>query len=280
MDLHIYYKLNFDLNDKAQGFNVSFDPNRDDFSKLIEFVQEYSDREVNVKYVDGIDTKTASALAKVGSNVRFRLKGQDIHKADKLRENGCKFFFDKDCGVSSYWELRHLVEVIGVDSVYIVDDLCYDLENVSKYCHDHDVRLRVVLNRCPTNFVCDDKRITYYRPQDMGYIDGLYDIAEFECGEGISGFNSGLCDVLYRRFFEKRDWYGNVRDLNPSLPFDVYNRQLLPRLVKRRSTCQMSCVKDGSSCTFCQQMHHLMDMMLENGLQFDIKPKSDKEVDA
>lgn len=278
MDLHIYYKFEFDLNDKVDGFNISFDPDKNDFGKLIEFVQKYPDKEINIHYSDGIDTKTAAAIAKVGSNVRFRLGGQDIQKADRLRENGCKFFLDKDCGVSSYWELRHLVEVVGVDSVYIVDDLCYNLVEVSKYCHDHGVRLRVVLNRCPTKIVHDDKRLMFYRPQDMGYIENYYDIAEFECGEGVSGFNAGLCEVLYKRFFVKRDWYGNVQELNPSLPFEVYNRQLPLPYVRRRSTCGLRCLHDNSSCNYCGEVYKLMSGMVGKGLQFDMRP--DREHDA
>lgn len=280
MDVHIYYKYRFELNDKVQGFNIAYDPEDNEFNKLIEFIQTYPDHEINIRYKNGLDTKTAAAFAKIGSNVRFCLGGQDIQKIEKLRQNGCKFYLDKNCGVASYWELKYLVEELGVDSVYIVDDLCYNLEKVSEYCHSHGVRLRTVLNRCPTQFVCDDKRLMFYRPQDMGYIERYYDIAEFECGEGFNGFNDNLCKVLYKRFFENRDWYGNVQDLNPSIPFEVYNRQLPLPFVRRRSTCGLACLHDNSQCTFCESVYDLMQNMVDHGLQFGIKPKKKGEENA
>lgn len=280
MDIHIYYSHHFELNDKVQGFNISYDPNVNDFNKLIEFIQTYPDYDINIKYKNGVDEKTAAALAKIGNNVFFCLGGQDIQKTDRLKKNNCKFFFDKTCGVSSYWELEYMVEKIGVDSVYIVDDLCYNLEKVSEYCHKHGVRLRVILNRCPTKIVHDDKRLMFYRPQDMEYLERFYDIAEFECGEGINGFNKQLCLVLYKRFFEKRDWYGNIQELNPSLPFEAYNRQLPIPYVRRRSTCGLRCLRDGAGCTYCDTVYGLMQNMVESGIQFDIKPKSKGEQGA
>lgn len=273
MDIHIYYKYHFELNDKVQGFNVTYDPNVNNFNKLIEFIQTYPEYDINIKYKDSIDTKTAAAFAKIGENVRFCLSGQDIQKTEKLKQNGCKFYFDKSCGVASVWELKYMVEELGVDSIYILDDLCYDLENVSAYCHDHGVRLRVVLNRCPSKIVHDDKRLMFYRPQDMDYVERFYDIAEFECGEGFNSFNEKLCEVLYKRFFVKRDWYGNVQELNPSIPFVVYNRQLPLPYVHKRSTCGLRCLREGTKCRYCDLMYELMGAMAEKGLQFDIKPK-------
>lgn len=273
MDFHIYYKYHFDLNDKAQGFNITYDPNKNDFNKLIEFIQTYPEHDINIKYKNGIDTKTAAALSKIGDNVYFCLEGYDIQKVEKLKQNGCKFYFDKNCGVSSYWELKYLVESLGVDSLYIVDDLCYNLEKVSDYCHAHNVRLRVVLNRCPSKIVHDDKRLMFYRPQDMEYVERYYDIAEFECGEGFKDFNANLCEVLYKRFFVKRDWYGNVQELNPSIPFEVYNRQLPLPYCRKKSTCGLRCLQDGSACNYCDTMYKLMGKMVEKGVQFDVKPR-------
>ena len=273
MDLHIYYKYHFELNDRVQGFNISYDPSKNDFNKLIEFIQTYPEHDINIKYKNGIDTKTAAAFSKIGDNVYFCLEGQDIQKTDKLKQNGCKFYFDKSCGVASYWELKYLVEKVGVDSVYIVDDLCYNLEEVSKYCHERNVRLRVVLNRCPSEIVHDDKRLMFYRPQDMGYIERYYDIAEFECGEGFNSFNADLCKVLYKRFFIKRDWYGNVQELNPSIPFEAYNRQLPLPYIRRKSTCNLRCLREGSGCNYCDTMYELMNKMVDKGIQFNVKPE-------
>lgn len=277
MDLHIYYRHRFKLNDKVQGFNVLFDPSTSDFEKMLEFIQAFPEHEINIKYKSGVDEKTAGAFAALGGNVRTCLEGQDIQKVGALKKRGCKFYFDKACGVSSYWELKYMVEDLGVDSVYILDDLCYNLEEVSAYCRKHNVRLRVVLNRCPSKIVHNDKRLMFYRPQDMGYLERYYDIAEFECGEGFNDFNEGLCEVLYKRFFVNTDWYGNVRDLNPSIPFNVYNRQLPLPYVHRRSNCKLQCLQGNKDCTFCESMYDLMGFMFEHDAQFDIKPRQKDE---
>lgn len=274
MDVHIYYKYMFEMNDKVQGFNVSYDPNVNKFNSLIDFIQKYPDKEINIFFKNGVDVKSASTLCKTGSNVRICLDGQDIRKVSQLKGRGCKFYFKPNCSASSYWELKYLVENLGVDSLYIFDDLCYNLEEVSEYCHSHGVRLRVILNRCPSRIIHDDKRLMFYRPQDMGYLERYYDIAEFECGTGLAGFNAELCEMLYRRFFTKRDWYGNIQDINPTLPFEAYNRQLPLPYIKKRSTCKLRCLQEGSSCTHCESFYKLMGSMVTHDLQFDIRPKA------
>ena len=130
MDVAIPFKFKGKLNDKVQQFNIFFDPNENDFDTLIDFIQEYQDKIVNIEYRNGVDVKTASALSKISDNVRFRLRAEDIQKTSQLREKGCKYFFDNSFAVESWTDLYRFVNDYGVSDIYVCNDLAYQLDEV------------------------------------------------------------------------------------------------------------------------------------------------------
>ena len=69
MNVCIPFKNHFKLNDKVDELAIFFDPDKNSFDTLIEFIQKFKDKQINIEYRNGIDVKTASALSKVGGNV-------------------------------------------------------------------------------------------------------------------------------------------------------------------------------------------------------------------
>ena len=152
MNVCIPFKNHFKLNDKVDELAIFFDPDKNSFDTLIEFIQEYKDKRINIEYRNGVDVKTASALAKVGNNVCFRLRAEDISKASQLKERGCAFFFDNSMSANCWTMLSWLVEHHQVCDVYVCDDLTYELDKVKEYCAAHGVRVRMAINRAPASY--------------------------------------------------------------------------------------------------------------------------------
>ena len=250
-DIAIPFKMNYELNDKAQEFNIYFDPDKNNFNTLIEFIQEYKDKRIDIEYRNGIDVKTASALAKVGDNVAFRLHGEDVLKTDALKSRGCKFFFDSTVAVTNWITLKRFVETVGVTDVYVADDLVYELDNVRDYCTKNGVSMRCVINRVPiTEKLKQGSYIApMYRPQDVPFLETVYDVAEFDCGTPC---DFKKLSVMYRVYIEKKNWYGQLGELNPDFDgVDVPCPDIMDGLAEKRSKCALRCLR-GGSCRTCK----------------------------
>ena len=264
MDVAIPFKDHFRLNESVQEFNIFFDPDKNNFDKLIEFIGAFGDHIINIEYRNGIDQKTASALAKVGENVRFRLKAEDIVKVDALRDRGCKFFFDSSVPANSWCSLRWMVEVAKIESVYVCDDLMYELDSVKDYCSNNSVRVRLIANRAPYSLTIGPK--DYYapiiRPQDMKTLSEFIDVIEFDCGDPC---NFDKLAVMYKAYIKKGFWYGQLSELNPDVSaLDIPCPSVADRLVEKRSTCGFRCAR-GHPCSTCEMILTLGESLKEIG---------------
>ena len=130
------------------------------------------DKQINIEYRNGIDVKSAAALSKIGDNVRFRLRAEDITKVNQLYERGCKYFFDNSMAATDWIALYYQVEIENVSEVYLADSLLYELDRVSTYCVNHGVKTRLVINRVPlTRPVKPDMWFApFFRPQDYDVV--------------------------------------------------------------------------------------------------------------
>lgn len=263
MKLAIPFKRHEKINEKADIYILEFDPNKNDFSKLIEFIQE-TDKRVEIHYsgINGLDAKTAAALSKVSDDVYFRLDSSDVLKVSKLRENKCKFYFTYPA--TDFFYLQDLVEGQGVSCVYIANELCFNLDAVRRYCDKHNVEIRMTLNSVPLTTHMVSKTIPFWRPQDVDLLDKYFDIAEFYCGEPYS-FKK--LDVLYRTYFEKKDWAENLQEIIPDLPFAIYNRSIVPSFTSKKINCGRKCVNKDSKCEKCNQYLTLANELVRIGAQ-------------
>jgi hypothetical protein len=90
---------------------------------MVDFLNEYPDKRINIKFKSGIDIKTAKAFRKVSKNVYFRLGPQEILAAKSLSEEKIPFFFDSTLGIGDYNNLQGVINSYNISDIYIVDDL-------------------------------------------------------------------------------------------------------------------------------------------------------------
>ena len=256
------------LHDKVQQFNIFYDVLKDDLNKLIEFIQAYPDKQINIEYRNGIDTKSAAALAKIGENVRFRLRAEDISKIATLQKNECKYFYDISMACGGWMDLYEQVINDKVQEVYICNDLCYELDKVRFFCDKYKVSIRMLINRLPISRPAaqDMYFIPIYRPQDMNILEQYIDVIEFAVQE--DNRNTHEFEVLYKIYMEDRDWYGTLNELNPEIPFEVHCRGVIPYLAYKRSVCGLKCLR-GSTCTMCKQVLKTADALKNIGAQLN-----------
>lgn len=266
LSIPFHYK-NDEYNDIASEFNLLFFQSRNKVEDMIEFIQNYKDKRININFPEGIHMPTLKTLIAVSDNIYVRLKATDIVSIPQLQEENIKFFFDSSMAVGNYTTLDAFIR-LGVTDIYPVDDLCYEISDVAEYCHNKNIRLRIILNQIPaTTF---DKGINprspIYRPQDIDILNKYYDTFEFECGTNYDWAKFG---VLYRAWFERKHWHGQMSEINDDVHMNFHNDTVYPDYTLYKLTCGRKCNRRiGNYCKKCEQWLNIAEIFENKRIRF------------
>lgn len=254
--LALPFALNNDFyTNQTDEFNILFNPKRNSLDKLYTFCDTFSDRRINIEYSDN-DPKASEmrSLLAGNKNIYCRIKEGNINALVTLIEAGVPAFFDSDRPASNVSELSLLLS-LGISDVYLADDLWYNIIDIYGVLQKNNVQNRLVLNRIPSvlpNAGYDIKAHIF--PPEVGSIIFPYiDTVEFDCGRP---FNWNHLGVYYRAWFTRKDWHGNLKEINKTLQLDIPNDSLLPdSWIKFKINCGRRCdTRTTSSCHKCEQM--------------------------
>lgn len=226
------------------------------FDKLINFVEQNQNKRINISVPSGNKNALQHlyGLNKIHDNIYVRLNIYQSSYIEQLKNNNMKFFFDNTVPVTSYSLLDNMI-YIGVSDVYIADDLCYNLENVSNRCKQDNVQIRLILNHIPaTNSLSfSDVRAPIFTPRHFEALDKYIDVAEFDCfyEQESDAYNWSMFKVLYNAWFEKHDWYNDLREINLDLEIPYPVRTELPNFIERKLNCGRRC-SYTDSCNKCE----------------------------
>lgn len=262
-----FHYTNDEVNDVVSEFNLLFFQSRNKIEDLIEFIQEYKDKRINIAFSEGVHIPTLKSICAISDNVYVRLKAPDMMMLPEIQEKGFKFFFDSSLSVGNYTNLDAFIR-LGVTDIYFVDDLAYNLSELSEYCHSKNVKLRLILNKIPsTSF---DKGINprsqIFRPQDIDVIDKYVDTYEFDCGEPYdwSKFN-----VLYHTWFERKHWHGQISEINEDVHMNFHNDTVYPNLIDYKIVCGRKCnQRIGNYCKKCNQWLEIGEIFEDKRIKF------------
>lgn len=268
MKYAIPYKYRNDtFNDDAAEFNIKFYQSRNKIEDLIEFVQEYKDKEINILFPEGVHLPTLKSITAIGDKIAARLKASDITSVGELKEHNIKFFFDNELMVTNYTELDAFIK-LGVSEIYPANDLMYNINDLSEYCKDKGVKLRLVLNRIPnTSF---DKGVNpkslILRPQDIDILNEYIDVFEFDCGEP---YDWAKFDVLQRAWFVRKDWHGELYEINEDVQISFDNDAVWPTMNLDKLSCGRKCNQRlNTYCRKCEQWLDVADTLGKKKIKF------------
>lgn len=259
-----------EVNQYVQEFDIDFikiggnpiESTSSNIDKLIEFVEANQAKNINISFPQEFYIPAVTFVNKIHKNIYIKLRAEQINHVAELKKNNIKFFFDKDVSAYNYAMLDSLI-TLGVSQLYISDDLCYNLDEVSKIAKSHGVKLRCVLNRIPATAL--DKGINYksmvYRPQDLELLDKYFDCFEFDCSEP---YDWAQYDVLFRAFFRRGKWNGNLQELNPDLAFEFDDRFIIPEYTSYKVNCERRCdSRYNNQCKKCEQFLQLQNLLIQ-----------------
>ena len=253
-------------NDVISEFDIEYVPGVNSGSKLLEFLDMFNDRHINIVFPKGIDMKYVEPL-KSFENFRIRVSStDDLYKIQDLSKIGVKFFLDENfCAVN--WKQLDDQLFLGCDPIYVKDDLTHALDMVYNICASNDIGIRCVLNHVQSTGPFAGVRETdwFVRPEDMDYAEGIYSAFEFDCSYMTDNkYEWSKFDALYTTFFDRRKYVGNMQELNFQLGFVLNNDSCIEQYVSR-SNCGFMCAQ-GSSCEKCRHIKELSDLMHGKGM--------------
>lgn len=226
-------------------------------SKLIDFVQEWKGHRiiVDVTELDNIEDNLSIFKAAYDIHNSFAimlLYGQEVVN---IAEMNIPFFFID--GVNSLDDLVGQIR-LGVSDVYILNELCFNLDKISKLCHDNNVLVRVYPNvaQSASKFPVDNFTKFFIRPDDIMFYKDYIDVIEF-----YGQLNKQ--PVLYDIYRDER-WLDNLDNIIIGLDKGIDNRTIVPYFGEARAKCQKRCIY--SRCDVCGSVANLAGTLKEKGL--------------
>lgn len=274
LPIAIPFKIyNDTYNEITSEFNLIFDKKKNRLEKLIEFVDMFPNKRINITFSAGIEMSVLTTLEKLSDNIYCCVTDNDFMHLPQLKEKDIKFFFDSSFLVYNWSTLDSFIDT-GVTDVYIGDDLLYDLPKVSEYCQAKDINIRLVLNKIPSTTFDRGSKPTdpFFRPEDTRELVKYIDTFEFDCGDP---YDWNKFQVYYTVFFERGTWIGQMSELNSDVRFDFPNATILPEFSWYKMRCNHKCVKQiDCRCRKCWQFTNIAKDLRQKDIRIVTKSKN------
>lgn len=271
MNIASPFAIEFNHKEWLNEYNIIY-KQKNKIEDIIRFLSENEDKRINIWFKDeSFDIELIKTLNKLHSQlyVVFQHSGFFVNKeVQELVANNIKFYFTSLVG--SFSELNYYL-ALGCKEFYPAGDLMYDLPTVKKICTDNNVKMRIVLNRIATNIEKSTVKDVFFRPQDLDIVQEYFDTAEFVCGSSLfdpTDYDWRTFKVLYRHWFEREKWIGDLQEINPDLDFALPCESIPKQFFTTKISCQIKCYK-GKSCNHCENYYNTAMVLKEKGIIFD-----------
>ena len=255
----------------AQEHNITFENKLDNFDHLLNFLEEHKNERFNIsidfsKYDFDLEKMRFAKI--VNPNIHIVLIDYQPKNIQILKENKINFYFSSFFAANSFRVLENLVN-IGATDVYIIDDLCYQLSDVHKFCQQHHVQCRLILDQIAShqNYTENNLRAPYFVPEIIDELSQYIDVFEFAENE-----SKKRLQTLYQIWFEKKTWRENLKYLYPQLQLDIPNQSLISDFIKYKMNCRYKC-SYGSACKKCNQFADIAHILFDKQIEYVLPKK-------
>lgn len=170
----------------------------------------------------------------------------DLAVAERLKEYEISFFFDE---LISDWDMLNGILDFGVTDVYIVENLCFELDAVAAKVHSYNTKIRVFPNVAQSSWKDTPALKKFFiRPEDIDAYEDYVDVIEFWDGDYDNQRHMAL--VFQRVYIENKKWFGKLNEIIYGLDCDLDSRFVIPRFAEARIKCGKKCQK-GGKCNIC-----------------------------
>ena len=262
-----YQKNKDKLMDKADEISIYFD--RTDVS-LVDFLKKYINKRIiiNIEIRDftNEDFKLLKALYEKYPNFALKFSGYDKKFIELSKEAHIPYFLSK---LVNNWDAFYGLIELGVSDIYIVEELCFELDLCRPLATAANVKLRTFANVAQAGWSnIPDMKKFFIRPEDVIQYEPYLDTLELITNEVRQE------EVLYSVYAEDKQWYGPLKEIINDFTLDIDNRFIVPRFAENRIRCGKKCLK-GGSCELCETIEHLAETLKKQGIV--VKTKKEEE---
>lgn len=239
--------------DKADEYTIKYTKKND---VLIDFLEKNNTKRVNLTIEEKLtdaEMETFVSIYEKFSNLVLRFESYDAEMIDLITKSGIPFFFGNR--VNNWDEFLGLLN-LGVSDIYVVEDLCFDLERVALIAKPAGIKLRTFANVAQSQWKeTPEIKKFWIRPEDIEIYEPYIDTIEFfGTPQQIS--------VLLKVYKEDKKWFGKLKEIIFGLKSDIDSRYIVPKFAEQRTSCKKDCVK-GGKCRICDRVIELSEALEE-----------------
>lgn len=248
--------------------------------KLVSYVDEYTQGQRIVLDITGYDSET---ILEDNLNIWKQTKEKHRKLAVKLNESQIYLMEDLHKAEIDYFldtkvdtlDKLYALSILGVSDVYICNELGFNLKDISKYCRNRNINIRVYPNIAQSSceqFEIDNFKKFFIRPEDVYLYENYIDIFEFYTDR------LDKQSVLYDIYKDEK-WLGDLSQLILGLQENIVNTAILPDFAEARIGCRKRCVLE--QCGICDRIKDFLqiaDKIKEQSGQ-EIEIRRDKKND-
>lgn len=240
----------------------------------MEFLSKYPDTRFNIT-IDTSEYEFDYTKLRILNTIHkhiYIVTSLQEEKYKQLKEMGLKFYFSPDFPIVNFRLLEYIIN-LGVTDVYIMDDLCYNLERVRKMADKYNVHLRLILNHIPSMLINkgEDVRAPIFIPETVDELSKYIHTVEFDDGNSWARL-----ETLYKVWFIKKEWRENLRFINADLNIDIPNQCMMPNFTVYKMNCGYKCGY-GSVCKKCNQFYELAKDLESKKIEYIISKEEEGE---
>lgn len=235
---------------------------------LLDFLEAHQDKRIILYAKEEINLTLFNELCKKYKNLVIKFEYFDSEMIDDIVEYGFPFFYDIHV---NNWDLFLGLVDLGVTDIYIIEDLCFQLDKVAEIAHSENIQLRTFPNVAQTTwrYTSPIKKF-FIRPEDLEVYEQYIDVFEF-WGE------KKHIPVLLKVYQKDKKWFGRLDEIIISLKDpDLDSRFITPLFAEKRVSCEKRCMK-GGKCRICDRIQELSKTLEKANLYIDYSKKEEKE---
>lgn len=239
-------------------------------AELIHFVQKYKESQRIIANAAMLDFETLSENLEIFNAAHeahpaftVLISIKNLSFSESLKNYEIPFFFIE--GATCLDDVNDFIEA-GVSDIYIQNELGFNIKQISYFCQEKNVQVRVYPNvaqnkdNIPTRNSLTD---FFIRPEAVPLYEPFVDVMEFY----------GAIDrqpVLYRIYKDEK-WLGDLSDLILELGVQIDNRTIVPYFDALRINCRKECTL--GKCNACKSIEKMSNVLKEKKLGIK-KPKN------
>lgn len=257
---------NFKYLDEVDEITINY---RRKDTTLLEFLLKHKEQRVNI-YISDANDFLENNCAKIFSDIKEKypelnfvlfFSEKEVELLNKIKEHNLKYYF------TTYvrdWDSLHHIAKLKPTDIIIVEALCFELKDVSKFLHSQGIDVRCFANVAQASSESTPALKQFFiRPEDVDFYEPYIDCIEF--------FGHDLKDhqinTYYKIYKYDKEWYGMLKEIIIGLNSDIDSRFIIPAFPKHRLNCGKRCLK-GRRCQICDAIEEAAATLEKKGIIF------------